>query len=72
MTRRLIAGNWKMNGLKGAGGDLARDLAARARSSAPDCDFLVCPPAPLRPFIFQLPAISLRVMAALPIETAVS
>ena len=47
MTRRLIAGNWKMNGLKGAGGDLARDLAARARSSAPDCDFLVCPPAQL-------------------------
>ena len=47
MTRKLIAGNWKMNGLKGTGDELARDLAARARASAPDCDLLVCPPAQL-------------------------
>ncbi len=36
-----------MNGLKGTGGELARDLAARARSTAPGCDLLVCPPAQL-------------------------
>jgi triosephosphate isomerase len=47
MPRKLIAGNWKMNGLKGTGTELARDLAARARSAAPDCDLLVCPPAQL-------------------------
>ncbi len=47
MVRKLIAGNWKMNGLKGTGGELARDLAARARAAAPDCDLLVCPPAQL-------------------------
>ena len=47
MPRKLIAGNWKMNGLRGTGGELARDLAARARSAAPGCDLLVCPPAPL-------------------------
>jgi triosephosphate isomerase len=47
MPRKLIAGNWKMNGLKGTGTDLARDLAARARSAAPNCDLLVCPPAQL-------------------------
>jgi triosephosphate isomerase len=47
MPRKLIAGNWKMNGLRGTGRELARDLAARARSTAPDCDLLVCPPAQL-------------------------
>ncbi len=47
MTRKLIAGNWKMNGLRGTGSELAGDLATRARSSAPDCDLLVCPPAQL-------------------------
>jgi triosephosphate isomerase len=47
MRRKLIAGNWKMNGLKGTGTALARDLAERARSSAPACDLLVCPPAQL-------------------------
>jgi triosephosphate isomerase len=47
MPRKLIAGNWKMNGLRSAGMDLARDLAARARSAAPNCDLLVCPPAQL-------------------------
>ena len=47
MARKLIAGNWKMNGLEGTGTELARDLAARARSAAPGCDLLVCPPAQL-------------------------
>ncbi len=47
MARKLIAGNWKMNGLEGTGRELARDLAARARSAAPGCDLLVCPPAQL-------------------------
>jgi len=44
MNRKLIAGNWKMNGLMGPGRGLARDLVARLAVQAPACDFLVCPP----------------------------
>ena len=48
MPRPLIAGNWKMNGLRADGLALARDLAARlADHGARGFDMLVCPPAPL-------------------------
>ncbi len=48
MRRKLIAGNWKMNGLRGPGAGLARDLAERAREAEPlGADLLVCPPATL-------------------------
>ena len=42
--RRLIAGNWKMNGLRASTAELDRMIDA-----APDaaCDLLVCPPATL-------------------------
>ena len=36
----LIAGNWKMNGLRAE----AAALAAALRGGAPGCDLLVCPP----------------------------
>lgn len=39
----LIAGNWKMNGLRGDGLALAAALKARA-GQKPDCEVLVCPP----------------------------
>ncbi|MBK1697837.1 triose-phosphate isomerase [Rhodovibrio salinarum] len=43
--RKLIAGNWKMNGQRADGTALAKTLAERARGSeAPDVDWLVCPP----------------------------
>lgn len=43
--RPLIAGNWKMNGLKADGLALARDLAARIEAAAtPAFDMLICPP----------------------------
>jgi triosephosphate isomerase (TIM) len=45
--RKLIAGNWKMNGLRADGLALARDLAARAARGAPKCELLICPPATL-------------------------
>ena len=45
--RKLIAGNWKMNGLKASGTALASELAALAKAQAPGCDLLVCPPAHL-------------------------
>jgi triosephosphate isomerase (TIM) len=48
--KRLVAGNWKMNGLRAAGVALAGELARRARETeggGPACDMLVCPPATL-------------------------
>ncbi len=46
--RKLIAGNWKMNCLKGEGIELARDLGMRyAQENDPAFDLLICPPATL-------------------------
>ncbi|MBP2303463.1 triose-phosphate isomerase [Azospirillum picis] len=46
--RKLIAGNWKMNGLKADGLALASDLAGRLKGAGPVAfDMLVCPPFPL-------------------------
>lgn len=46
--RKLIAGNWKMNGLKADGLALASDLAGRLRGAGEVAfDLLVCPPFPL-------------------------
>ncbi|MEM7169502.1 MAG: triose-phosphate isomerase [Pseudomonadota bacterium] len=54
MARKLIAGNWKMNGLSADGTALASALADRLEAGpAPSCDLLVCPPAPLLPLIKQ-------------------
>jgi triosephosphate isomerase len=44
--RQLVAGNWKMNGLRADGLALARGVAERARQPH-RCDLLVCPPATL-------------------------
>ncbi len=48
MGRKLIAGNWKMNGLRGPGLTLAGELARRAAEPGKlGCELLICPPAPL-------------------------
>jgi triosephosphate isomerase len=48
MARRpLIAGNWKMNGLRADGVALAQAIAAKMRDNPPAADLLVCPPATL-------------------------
>ncbi len=47
MAGKLIAGNWKMNGLRGGGLDLARAVAAGAGAGPPGCELLICPPATL-------------------------
>jgi triosephosphate isomerase len=47
---KLIAGNWKMNGLREDGAALARGLAQRALAAGgggPGCALLICPPATL-------------------------
>ncbi len=41
--KKLIAGNWKMNGSLAANESLLRDITQGA--SAPDCDIAVCTPA---------------------------
>lgn len=43
--RKLIAGNWKMNGLRADGIALAKGIADKAAGF--NCDLLVCPPAAL-------------------------
>jgi triosephosphate isomerase (TIM) len=47
--RKLVAGNWKMNGLRGDCTALAGDLARRVRAQAggSGCELLLCPPATL-------------------------
>ncbi|HUC67143.1 MAG TPA: triose-phosphate isomerase [Stellaceae bacterium] len=45
--RKLIAGNWKMNGLKAGGVALAKELVRRAAAGSPGPDLLLCPPATL-------------------------
>lgn len=48
MRRPLIAGNWKMNGLRADGTALAGEMAKRLRAAGPvSFDMLVCPPATL-------------------------
>jgi triosephosphate isomerase len=42
--RKLVAGNWKMNGLAAAAAELD---ALHAAHPAPGCDVLICPPATL-------------------------
>ena len=50
--RPLVAANWKMNGLRRDGRDLARALAGlRRKAGEPACDIVVCPPATL---LFEL------------------
>lgn len=43
--KKLIAGNWKMNGRLADGVDLAKGIAAEVKAlGKPQCEFLVCPP----------------------------
>lgn len=44
--RKLIAGNWKMNGSTAMTRDLIGGLNQRAAAAAPGCDVAVCPPFP--------------------------
>ena len=45
--KTLIAGNWKMNGLRGDGVNLAKTVAAGAPATVAKADLLICPPATL-------------------------
>lgn len=43
--KKLIAGNWKMNGTEAVAQGLLKDIAAGLSGLPQRCDFLVCPPA---------------------------
>jgi triosephosphate isomerase (TIM) len=45
--RTLIAGNWKMNGLRASGVTLAKTVAAGAPGVVDRAELLICPPATL-------------------------
>src|SRR5262245_6682976 len=45
----LVAGNWKMNGLKAEAKELKAMIKAAAKAPGYGCDLLICPPAPLIP-----------------------
>jgi len=45
--RPLVAGNWKMNGLKASLGEIATVAAAVAETKAKGPDIVICPPATL-------------------------
>lgn len=44
--RPLVAGNWKMNGLKASRGELEKVIQG-AKGNATYCDLMICPPATL-------------------------
>lgn len=46
MITPMVAGNWKMNGLKGAASEIT-SLIVGVTATPPSCDVLVCPPATL-------------------------
>jgi len=46
-TKPLIVGNWKMNGMRSATGELNRLIDALGQSNAPDAEMMLCPPATL-------------------------
>jgi triosephosphate isomerase len=45
--RPLVAGNWKMNGLKSSAREITALGDKLAAGKGPDCEILVCPPATL-------------------------
>lgn len=44
MRKRLIAGNWKMNMLRGEAGELAREVVERTKGLAEKVDIILAPP----------------------------
>ena len=44
LRKKLIAGNWKMNGLLSDGQKLAKQVAVEVKALKPACEVLVCPP----------------------------
>ena len=45
LRKKVIAGNWKMNGKLEDGVNLAKAVASAVKKiSKPKCEFLVCPP----------------------------
>ncbi len=51
--RKLIAGNWKMNGTTGSAKDLASGIAGKVKENPGLADVALCPPGPLIPPVLK-------------------
>ena len=51
--KKLIAGNWKMNGTTGSAKELASGIAAKVKASPALADVALCPPGPLIPPVLK-------------------
>jgi triosephosphate isomerase (TIM) len=57
LRTKLVAGNWKMNGLRADGSALVKALTARwtgAGSERPGCELLICPPSTLLAMVHDI------------------
>ncbi|MGN1062743.1 MAG: triose-phosphate isomerase [Alphaproteobacteria bacterium] len=64
MRQKLIAGNWKMNGLKADGLALARAVADKVNAAAPlPFEVLICPPMSLLGLVCEVPHAGLHIGA---------
>ncbi len=52
--RKLVAGNWKMNGLRSEATSLVHGTLAGLQDGPPPCDLLVCPPATVLAEVAQM------------------
>src|SRR5262249_46010624 len=50
----LVAGNWKMNGLKADARELKKMIAGASKAPGFSCDFAICPPFTLIPSFSDL------------------
>jgi triosephosphate isomerase len=71
MARQLIAGNWKMNGLKAAAAE-ARAIIEAIEGDAPPADLMLCPPATLLMALAQMAKGSTLALGAQDCHSAVS
>jgi len=51
--RKLIAGNWKMNGTTGSAKDLASGIVAKIAENQSQSEVALCPPGPLIPPVLK-------------------
>ena len=52
MRRKLVAGNWKMNGDMGFAKAFSSELRDKVSGSQLACDVMIAPPAPYLPLLF--------------------
>ena len=59
--RRLVAGNWKMNGTRSSSSSWAKGISRLVETTALECDVVVSPPTPLLEIVAQELGASARI-----------